>query len=86
MPPPAAFTRTLERFEARLMIRSMCAQCGDSMLVSRHDGSLQEWEDGHRCHFSGQKKKGPASAPGPRELHLRKVGERKRGVDSRDTP
>jgi hypothetical protein len=74
---PAAFTRTLERSGSRLMIRSVCAQCGDSSLVSKHDGSLQAWEDGHRCGLSVPQKKAPASATDQSEPRLRKIAGRK---------
>lgn len=73
MDTAAAFTRTLERSGARLLIRSACVKCGDSKLVSKHDGSLQEWEDGHRCADAGLTRKGPRSVPGHAELRLRKV-------------
>jgi hypothetical protein len=33
----------------RLLIRSTCKFCGASRLVSREDGSLQKWENGHDC-------------------------------------
>lgn len=74
-----AFTRTLERSGSRLMIRSACAQCGESNLVSKHDGSLQDWEDGHRCQAGGEQKKGPASAQRVPALRLRKSAGRRNG-------
>lgn len=79
---PVAFTRTLERSGSRLMIRSVCAGCGDSKLVSKHDGSLQDWEDGHHCKRAEEKKKGPASAHLP--FRLRRTAGRKGSDDSRD--
>jgi hypothetical protein len=33
----------------RLMIESVCTQCGASKLVSMLDGSLKKWEKGHKC-------------------------------------
>jgi hypothetical protein len=84
MASAAAFTRTLERSGSRLMIRSACASCGDSKLVSKVDGSLQEWEDGHRCKLADQKRKGPVSATGRPELRLRKIAGRKPGGDPRE--
>jgi hypothetical protein len=80
---PAAFTRTLERTGSRLMIRSVCATCGDSELVSKHDGSLQDWEDGHHCKAAEEKKKGPASATVGPALRPRKSAGRRNGGDSR---
>jgi hypothetical protein len=35
--------------EGRLLIQSTCKGCGKSRIVSKHDGSLEQWEDGHRC-------------------------------------
>jgi len=84
MESPAAFSRTLERFGSRLMIRSACAQCGKSRLVSQHDGSLQEWEDGHHCSVSDQEKKAPASAQVGSQLRLRKIAGGKPGSGFRD--
>jgi len=43
------FTRTMEWFGMRLLIRSQCGACGAGKLVSAADGSLGKWEDGHRC-------------------------------------
>lgn len=74
-----AFTRTLERSGSRLMIRSVCAACGDSKLVSKHDGSLQDWEDGHHCEEAETKKKAPASVTTAAAPRLRKRAGRKNG-------
>jgi hypothetical protein len=43
------FTRTLIKRERRLMIRSVCAKCGESKVVSASDGTLDDWEDSHKC-------------------------------------
>ena len=56
-----SFTRSLVPHGSRLMIQSVCVRCGASRLVSKHDGSLENWEGGHRCQPS-IRKKGPASA------------------------
>jgi hypothetical protein len=49
MPPQAQFTHRLLRTIDRLMIESTCSRCGSARLVSDHDGSLAEWEEGHTC-------------------------------------
>ncbi|HEX3660518.1 MAG TPA: hypothetical protein VHU89_03765 [Acidobacteriaceae bacterium] len=56
---PDRFARSLVRAEGRLLIYSVCLECGEGQLVSRSDGSLGEWEDGHQC-----KKKPMAVAAG----------------------
>ena len=43
------FIRTLVWQGPRRLIESVCAQCGASEVVSASDGSLQEWEHGHKC-------------------------------------
>jgi hypothetical protein len=50
--PASGFTHILVRLEQRLLIRSSCSVCGESKLVSHSDGSLDEWENGHRCRKS----------------------------------
>ena len=82
MSSPAAFSRTLERSGSRLMIRSACANCGASQLVSKHDGSLADWEDGHRCEMPQPNKKGPASTVDAPENRLSRVAGRKRFGDA----
>lgn len=47
--PGPGYTRTLMRDGPRLLIRSTCARCGVSQLVSEADESLERWEEGHRC-------------------------------------
>ena len=37
------------RTEGRLLIQSTCKGCGKSRIVSKHDGSLEQWEDTHQC-------------------------------------
>jgi len=86
MASPAAFTRTLERSGSRLLIRSACQDCGDSKLVSQHDGTLQEWEDGHRCGFAGLGKKEPTPVPAPSGLSSRKIAGRTSSRSSRENP
>lgn len=49
MPPQAHFARNLVRTVDRLMIWSTCTICGAASLVSDHDGTLAEWEEGHIC-------------------------------------
>jgi hypothetical protein len=49
MPPQAQFARKLVRTVNRLMIESTCMKCGAASLVSDHDGTLEEWEEGHIC-------------------------------------
>jgi hypothetical protein len=44
-----AFSRAPVRAELRLMILSTCLNCGESQAVSSTDGSLEEWENHHRC-------------------------------------
>lgn len=46
---PSAFRHSQIRTEGRLLIQSTCGRCGKSKIVSHHDGSLEQWEDGHRC-------------------------------------
>jgi hypothetical protein len=45
-----AFKNELDRDEdGRLVVKSMCNNCGDSKLVSVRDGSLARWESYHTC-------------------------------------
>jgi len=46
---PPGFSRALTRLESRLLIASTCLKCGESKLASSSDGSLQEWENDHKC-------------------------------------
>lgn len=48
-PVATPFSHLLIHEESRLMIRSTCQECGASKVVSSADGSLDDWEDGHRC-------------------------------------
>lgn len=52
-PLPANSHRTFAHspvYEAsRVMVLSICGRCGDSQVVSWHDGSLQHWEREHIC-------------------------------------
>lgn len=54
------FTRKLERDEPRLLIRSTCARCGASRLVSEADQSLEDWEEEHRCPANCETEENPA--------------------------
>jgi hypothetical protein len=44
-----AFAHQMIRTERRIFILSTCQQCNLGKLVSREDGSLQKWEQGHTC-------------------------------------
>lgn len=57
MLPSDSFSHTPVRLERQLLIYSMCLACRVGKLVSRVDGSLKEWEDGHQC------RKNPALVP-----------------------
>lgn len=35
--------------EARILVYSLCKNCAASKVVSSHDGSLAQWENGHVC-------------------------------------
>ena len=54
--PEIQFRRTLQPDGNRTLILSECARCGASRIVSAHNGSLREWEDGHRCPATPPKK------------------------------
>jgi hypothetical protein len=43
------FLRTATRDGFRVMIQSTCAGCGETRIVSHVDGSLEKWEQEHRC-------------------------------------
>lgn len=75
MSSPASYLRSLVPQGSRLMIQSECVACGASRLVSRHDGSLEEWEDGHRCK-AGRKKASASLHPSGKDLKI--VGGRRR--------
>jgi hypothetical protein len=47
--PLISFTHKALIVEARILIESTCVHCGESRLVSHADGSIYEWEHGHRC-------------------------------------
>lgn len=49
MSPRADFTHVVKRVGNLLMIESTRANCGVMELVSHHDGTLAEWEEGHTC-------------------------------------
>lgn len=49
MSPQGDFAHVLIRTDNRLMIESTCMRCGTVRLVSNHDGSRAEWEEGHTC-------------------------------------
>ena len=63
------------------MIHSVCVACGASKLVSKHDGSLDDWEGAHRCLARQPKKKSPASADSPApNRNFRIVGGKSRNT------
>jgi len=49
MPSTPEFVRTPVWRDERLLLKSSCSGCGASFVGSRADGSLQQWEDGHKC-------------------------------------
>src|SRR6516164_5212212 len=46
---PLPFRHILVGTEQRLLVQSICVTCGASKLVSVHNGSLHQWENGHQC-------------------------------------
>ena len=56
-----AYERFEVRMESRLLIHSVCRQCGASRVVSSIDGSLEEWESTHTCKERAQSSGRPAS-------------------------
>lgn len=52
-PSPVAFARSVIRTDGRLLILSVCSRCEKGTLVSRADGTLDKWENSHRCNQSG---------------------------------
>lgn len=63
MPARPQFVRNIERQEPRVLICSICAQCGARQIASAADGSLQEWEDRHECRKPVQRSETGDSAP-----------------------
>lgn len=50
MPEPTdRFHRLAVRVEGRLLIKSVCASCGESKVLSAANGSLIAWEKEHDC-------------------------------------
>ncbi len=50
MPQPTdRFNRQTVRVDGRLLIKTFCAQCGESKIASAADGSLAVWEEQHEC-------------------------------------
>jgi hypothetical protein len=45
----SAFAHTEVTTNGRLLIQSTCRQCGKSRMLSCQDGSLELWEDFHKC-------------------------------------
>lgn len=43
------FVVTLVQEEFHLKLRSTCQVCGESKVLSAADGSLQDWQEAHRC-------------------------------------
>jgi hypothetical protein len=56
---PSFFHTAIQTDDLRMMILSGCTRCGESRVVSQHDGSLDEWESTHCC--SDQVKVAPIS-------------------------
>ena len=50
-PTSGCFSRQLFEDGERLLIISRCQVCGKAHTASCYDGSLQQWESGHRCEF-----------------------------------
>ncbi len=46
---PSQFTHTAIKTESRLLIQTICTNCGASKLVSTYDGTLERWESEHTC-------------------------------------
>lgn len=59
----SAFNHTLVRLDERILIQSACCICQASELVSRADGSLEEWEEWHSAQHE------PADSDGATGLH-----------------
>lgn len=58
-----AFNHALVRLDQRILIESVCSRCGASELVSRADGSLEEWEGAHAAEHESLDQNGqPACA------------------------
>jgi hypothetical protein len=50
MPRPSdRFNRNTVRADGRLLVKSVCLQCGESKVGSVADGSLTGWEHKHEC-------------------------------------
>jgi ribosomal protein S27AE len=43
------FTRTAIRTESRLLIQTICTNCGASKLIATHDETPEGWEEEHLC-------------------------------------
>jgi hypothetical protein len=43
------FDRRVAQTETRLLVLSVCRNCGSSKIASYYDGTMQEWEAGHLC-------------------------------------
>ncbi len=59
---PIRFAHSVVRTDSRVMILSVCARCDRGQLVSRADGSMDEWEKNHCCD-----RPGIAPVPDPEE-------------------
>jgi hypothetical protein len=48
-PANPQFDHKPARVQGRLLLESICVQCGESKIVSAADETLEKWEDGHVC-------------------------------------
>ena len=47
--PNIRFTHSQVRVEERLLLMSVCTNCGLAKIVSTYDRTLRKWEESHRC-------------------------------------
>jgi hypothetical protein len=47
--PGPRFDHQPIRLKGRLLLKSICARCGQSKVVSAADETLAAWEEGHIC-------------------------------------
>jgi hypothetical protein len=53
--PTERFNRTAVRTSERMVIKTVCVECGESKVASVSGGSLDAWEDGHKCSRKDEK-------------------------------
>lgn len=63
----AGFSYSLVRSDGRTLLESTCKKCGESNIVSRLDGSLEEWEKKHSRHHN------PVGTPMPPGCSLQRL-------------